>query len=179
MMRSLTTGLGILAILAVTGAMTLTGQAMLGFRPATQTDPAVTVIADTAPPAPKKVAASPRVATPATAPAVVQPPAARPVAASTPAPATQQAPAAHSASASPAPAASTRSPQPAAQGGLGQVANVANILLNLPQVLSQTQVRPAPGNEEHESSRETQWVPNRVPLEKGRSHRKVEDGDDH
>ncbi len=172
MMRSLTTGLGILTILAVTGAITSMGQTMLGFKPASQANPSETVIADTAPSAPK-VAAVPRVATPApVAPAAVQSPA-------KPAPAAQQAPAAHSSPARPAPAASAPSPQPA-QGGLGQVANVANILLNLPQVLSQTQVRPAPdNNEEHESSHETHWVPNHVPKEKGRSHRKVEDGDDH
>ncbi len=124
MMKTLTAGLGLLTILAVTGAMTPWGQTMLGFRPATENEPSVTVIKDTPPPVAK------------TAPNVITPAPASAHSAPAPAPAAARAPGAPSAQASPV------------QTGLGAVASIATILLNLPQVLAQTQVRPAPGNEE-------------------------------
>src|SRR5579864_5709041 len=124
MMKFLTTALGGLTVLAVTGFATPPGQAMLGLHPA-QTATPVSVIAD---PGPIKVAApaaAPVSAAPA-APAVTAPhpavaaPAARPVA---------------PASAVPAQAAPAANPM----GGAGAI---ANILLNLPQVLNQTRVGP-------------------------------------
>jgi len=122
-MRFLTAGLGVLTILTVTSAMTPSGQAMLGIRPSSNQAP-VTVISDPGPP---------RVAPAPAAPAAVHAPA--------PAPATTARPVAH-----PAPAAPAARPAPSKPAsGLGQITNIANILLNLPQVLSQTQVQPAPG----------------------------------
>lgn len=47
----------------------------------------------------------------------------------------------------PAPAAHAAPPTPA-QTGIAQISRIANILLNLPQVLSQTQVNPAPRKDE-------------------------------
>lgn len=116
MMKFVAGGLGILTILALTGVMTPKGQAMLGLRPATQDQPNVAVIQD-APPAMARVPSRPAVASRISARSAATAPVARPD------PPAQVNP---------------------AQSGLGQVANVANILLNLPQVLSQTQARPAP-----------------------------------
>jgi len=128
MMRFLTAGLGVLTILTVTSAMTPSGQAMLGIRPSPNQAP-VTVISDPGPALVAPAAPAPRPAP--VAPAAVHPPA--------PAPATTARPVAH-----PAPAAPAARPSTPASG-LGQITNVANILLNLPQVLSRTQVQPAPG----------------------------------
>ena len=126
MMRSITAGLGALTILAITGAVTTSGQTFLGFKPSSQDQSAVTVIKDT----------------PADPPAV---PAAKAPAAVAPRPASPAA--ARPAPAAPAVAQKPASPIPGGLGtGLGQVASVANILLNLPQVLTHPgQGGPAPG----------------------------------
>ncbi len=126
MMRSVTAGLGALTILAVTGAMTTSGQTFLGFKPSPRDQSAVTVIKD----APAATSAAPK--------APVAPVVARPV--SHAAPAAAQRPAVRPAA---APAASA----PGGLGtGLGQVASVVNILLNLPQILTHpAQGAPAPG----------------------------------
>lgn len=131
MMKSLTTALGALTILTVTGMATPPGQAMLGIRQ-TQTATPVSSIPDPGPvkaatPAPAPVtpapasapAATPRAAAPAASPAArPAAPVARPVA-----------PAASPAASAPAPAANP-------MGGAGAI---TNILLNLPQVLQGTQ----------------------------------------
>ena len=156
MMKFLTTALGGLTVLTVTGFATPPGQAMLGLHPA-QTATPVSVIAD---PGPIKVAApaaAPVSAAPA-APAVTAPhpavaaPAAQPV---------RAAPAARPvapASAVPAQAAPAANPM----GGAGAI---ANILLNLPQVLNQTRVGPD-GN--------GGWIP---PGQRTRQDRKHHDGE--
>ncbi len=132
MMRSLTAGLGALTILAVTGAVTTSGQTFLGFKPSSRDQAAVTVIKDT----PADPPAVPAAKAPA-APGPASPAAARPAPAATH-PAVAQKPAAPAASGSPIPG--------GLGTGLGQVASVANILLNLPQVLTHPgQGGPAPG----------------------------------
>ncbi len=113
-MRALTAILAILTLMIAAGMMTARGQALLGLRPPPSA-PSVTVIKDP-PPAPPVHQAVPS-----------RPPA---TPASRPAPAS--APPAHAAPATPA------------QTGIAQISRIANILLNLPQVLSQTQVHPAP-----------------------------------
>mgnify|MGYP001388254601 CR=1 FL=1 len=131
MMKSLTAGLGVLTILAVTGAMTPSGQAMLGFRSAPQNQQNVAVIKDAPASAGTRAAPAPKAVTPAPTVSAV---AARPASA-----------AARTAAPRPVPAAQ-RAPAPAQPDPVGSVVNVANILLNLPQVLSQTKVGPLPGN---------------------------------
>ncbi len=127
MMRSVTAGLGALTILAVTGAITTSGQTFLGFKPSPRDQSAVTVIKD----APAATSAAPK--------APVAPVAARPV--SHAAPAAAQRPAVRPAA---APAASA-APAPGGLGtGLGQAVSIANILLNLPQILTHP-AQPAPG----------------------------------
>ncbi|HLJ60148.1 MAG TPA: hypothetical protein VKZ50_10490 [bacterium] len=147
MMKSLTVGLGILTVLAVTAAMTPTGLAMLGVRPS-QATPAVSVIADPPPP-----------------PAPVKAPVAR-----------VAAPIAHHAAAprsvgdrvvrtAPRPAAAA----PASPGlgqagigqGLGQIANIANILLNLPQVLSQSHGGASVSSPASGGGGDPSWAPRR------------------
>jgi len=51
-MKSLTIALGVLAALSVAGAMTPSGQAVLGMQPRHES-PAIAVISDAPPPAPK------------------------------------------------------------------------------------------------------------------------------
>ncbi len=135
MMKSLTTALGALTILTVTGMATPPGQAMLGIRQA-QTAAPVSVISD---PGPAKVAAP---VAPAATPATVAPqsaaPAARPAVA---APAAR--PVVTHPAAAPAAAVPTAAPAANPMGGAGAI---ANILLNLPQVLQGTQGVPGVGN---------------------------------
>ncbi|GEM_PF-2195017 len=162
MMRWVTGGLGVLTLLAVTGSVTPSGQAMLGLRPTEAVSSPVTVIKDAPPLAEAEAtratparlatvtkqpaaAAAPAPARPAPAAAMRVAPvrvAAAPAVRVTPAPVPARRPA------PPAPVGRPAVAAPAAQppSGLGQMASVANILLNLPQVLSETQVRPAPDN---------------------------------
>src|SRR5215469_1703077 len=129
MMKFLTTALGGLTILAVTGMVTAPGQAMLGLRQPQAAAP-VSVISDPGPQkfvAPAAAPTAPAVApTAAPRPAIAAPAAPRPAAAppvARPAPAATHAPVA-------APAANP-------MGGLGGAGAITNILLNLPQVLQQ------------------------------------------
>jgi hypothetical protein len=129
MVRSMAVGFGVVTALAVAGSLTPAGQAMLGFRHPESTTP-VTAIEDKSAPVPSPVQ-SLQSGTAGSAPAT---PAARPTPPSVqgrqPVPGR------------PAPAQPSRqsAPQP---GGAGGLAGVANILLNLPQVLDQTHVGPA------------------------------------
>jgi hypothetical protein len=171
-MKTLTVGLGILTILAVTGAMTPSGQAMLGLRPSPATS-SVHVIKDTTQPAANTPAPSAAAESnmPAAKPAVgpqARPvtatprfaPQTRPVAARSaarPVTAPSAVPAQRSASypAPSAPPTAQAGPQTGASpfpGGLSSAGSVANILLNLPQVLQQTQVGPFGGNSSGDSS---------------------------
>ena len=140
MMKSVTAGLGVVTVLAVMAAMTPSGLAMLGVHPS-QTTASVSAIEDTPPPQP--------------APAKARPVAHVPPAAHTGA---APRPVGHrSARVAPRPAAAAAPASPglgqASIGqGLGQIANIANILLNLPQVLSQSHggasvSAPAPGGD--------------------------------
>lgn len=140
MMKSVTAGLGAVTVLAVAAAMTPSGLAMLGVRPS-QTAAAVSAIDDTPPPQPAPVKARPvaRVASPV----------AHPVAASRPVERRPARVASHPVAAAPA---SPGLGQAGIGQGLGQIANIANILLNLPQVLSQAHggssvSAPAPGGD--------------------------------
>lgn len=167
MMKALTTGLGVLTILAVTGMATPSGQAMLGLRQ-TQTQTPVSVIADPGPanttpaavPTPVSTAPAPASApavSHAVAPAAPTAPVARPAV-------THAAPVARPAAPTSAPAAA--GPVPAASPV--NAGAITNILLNLPQVLQPTQGRPgeagpAPVNND-------QWVPP--------GHRKAKKGQD-
>lgn len=124
MIKTLAAIFGLFTTLAVVGTLTPAGQAMLGLKPQQQAAP-VTAISDT----PASVPDPAPIAAPQ--PHLVQQPVstARPVPAARPAARAQARPA-------PAP--------PQAQGA-GGLSNIANILLNLPQVLDQTHVGPAPG----------------------------------
>lgn len=167
-MKTLTVGLGILTILAVTGAMTPSGQAMLGLRPSPATS-SVHVIKDTTQPAANTPAPSAAAESnmPAAKPAVgPQARQTRPVAARSAArPVTARpsaVPAQRSASypAPSAPPTVQAGPQTGASpfpGGLSSAGSVANILLNLPQVLQQTQVGPFGGNSSGDSSQGQDW----------------------
>lgn len=132
MMKFLTTALGGLTILTVTGMATPPGQAMLGMRP-TQAQAPVSVIADPGPATVAAPIAVPARPVPAATPVAVPQPAARPIP-------THAVPAARPA----VPAAAPVQAAPAANpmGGAGAL---TNILLNLPQVLQGTQVAPAGG----------------------------------
>ena len=147
MMKALTTALGALTILAVTGMATPSGQAMLGLRQ-TQTQTPVSVIAD---PGPANAAPVPVQVAPAAAVPAVSHAAAVPAAATTPAarPAVPHA----------APVARPAAPASAAPVPVASPANagaIANILLNLPQVLQPAQGRP---NEPGPAYNNDQWVP--------------------
>src|SRR5262249_11076277 len=135
MVRSLAVGFGMVTALAVAGSMTPAGQGVLGQRhsaeqsvpvssiqdkPATIPGPAQSLVAAPAAPAPTQ--AGPPVGAPASR---------RPQAATAP-------------RASQPPQAS-RPAQP--QSGPGGIAGIANILLNLPQVLDQTRVGPSQGSD--------------------------------
>jgi hypothetical protein len=136
MIRSLAIWLGVFTLLIIFGAMTSRGQAMLGLRPPQNLVP-VTPIQDTLQPAAAPLRADQEQPMKAGAPAKGG------TASVNAAPQAQS-------TARPAPTAPTgrKSAPPQAgpaQGGLAQVTNIANILLNLPQVLDQTQVGPAQG----------------------------------
>ena len=133
MVKILALGFGALTALLVAGSMTPSGQAMLGLRHAADAQAVpVTALEDKPAPIPTPLAAGP-----AAAPAQPSPaPQARsggPIA-----PRPQAAP--QQAGPAPRPQAA---PQQAGAGGL---AGVANILLNLPQVLDQTHVGAAHGS---------------------------------
>lgn len=144
MVRILALGFGLVTALAVAGSMTPTGQAMLGLRhPVEQTVP-VTVIQDAPAAIPAPTTVRPFAAPAATGPAPTARPSvvtsqARPAAPQA-RPSTPQArPNGHEARQAPS------QPQAAPQGIPGGLAGVANILLNLPQVLDQTHVGPNRG----------------------------------
>jgi hypothetical protein len=186
-MKTLTVGLGILTILAVTGAMTPSGQAMLGLRPSAATS-SVHVIKDTTQPAAntpapsaaaesnlpaakpavgpqaRLVTATPRVA-PQTRPVAARPVTARPSAVPAQRSASYPAPS--------APPTVQAGPQTGANpfpGGLSSAGSVANILLNLPQVLQQTQVGPFGGNSSGDSSQGQDWRYRHGPRGQQRTH---------
>jgi len=138
MMKSVTTGLGLLTALAVAAATTPSGQAVLGMQPRHE-NPAITVVKDAPPPAPQAV----RRQTPARA--VPRAAVVRRRASSVAAPASPHA-------AVPAPAQPRALPE-----GLPQFGNIAKILLNLPPVLSQTQVRPSPPGAGNSWNRPQPW----------------------
>jgi hypothetical protein len=147
MVRTLALGFGAVTALAVAGSLTPTGQAMLGLRHPAEKATTVTVIQDK--------------------PAAIPAPAQSVVATPTPAP--SPAPAARAGHAQPSPGAGPQSrpvppaaqrppaaqpaPQQGGQGGPGGLAGVANILLNLPQILDQTHVGPAHGPDSRSESR--------------------------
>ena len=138
MVRSLALGFGMVTALAVAGSMTPAGQGMLGQRHSTEDVVQVSSIQDkpaTVPgPTRSLVGAS-------AAPKAVPAPAPVHVASSTSTvPAASRRPQAPPVAARPqgtgAPPRASQPPQAGpAQGGLGGVAGIANILLNLPQVL--------------------------------------------
>jgi hypothetical protein len=148
MMRSVTAGLGVLTILSVTAALTPPGQAMLGMRPSQPTS-SITVIKDPttedAPAASAAVAPSGSRAAVHSVPAVERASAAASLPAATRAQSVRLTPI----GATPARRAAVRTARPMperpATTGVarmapslgGEMANVAAILLNLPQVLSQ------------------------------------------
>lgn len=159
MMRTVTAALGALTILAVTGAITTSGQTLLGLRPSAQALSSVTVIKDTQAPA---VAPSAPAAT-ASEEAPVTPPragsgSARSAKPAAPAPAAARKPAVQQ------PAAQSPSVPGGLGTGLAQVASVANILLNLPQVLSHPGRGPAPSD-----AQSAPWNTDYVPQKHHRS----------
>ncbi len=134
MVRSLAVGFGMVTALAVAGSMTPVGQGMLGQRHSPEKVAPVSSIQDR--PAAIPGPAQSMVAAPAAAPAPVR--AASPVV--SPAPRQPQATSAPRASQQP------QGGQPVpSQNGPGGLAGVANILLNLPQILDQTHVGPSHG----------------------------------
>jgi hypothetical protein len=136
MVRSVALGFGVVTALALAGSMTPKGQAMLGLsHPAAEQSAPVTVIQDKPAPVPAPVqSVAPAPTGPA--PRIGAP---RPVPSAPPQPQTRPAgPIAQHPSAGPS------LPQ---QGGPGGLAGVANILLNLPQVLDQTRGGPARGSD--------------------------------
>lgn len=166
MVRSLALGFGMVTALAVAGSMTPAGQGMLGQRHPAQSIVQVSSIQDK----PVAIPGPAQSLAPAAAPKAVSAPAPRRVASST----STVSPAPHRSQAAPAArppvAAAPRASQPPqagqAQGGLGGMAGIANILLNLPQVLDQSHggashspdswsgSRPAPGQD---PSRAHRW----------------------
>ncbi len=132
MVRSLAVGFGMVTALAVAGSMTPAGQGMLGQRHAAEQSVPVSSIQDKP------------VAIPGPSQALVAAPSAAHVAspAGSPAPRRPQAAAAPRATQPPQ---AGRPAQP--QGGPGGVAGIANILLNLPQILDQTHVGPSHGSD--------------------------------
>ncbi|HLY20838.1 MAG TPA: hypothetical protein VKT83_00055 [bacterium] len=164
MMKFLTTALGGLTILTVTGLATAQGQAMLGIRQPQAAVP-VSVIADPGPakvavPAPQPVNAAPAAAPVAAPPAAAPAPAARP-AVTSPAPVAR--PVARPAAASPAPGANP-------MGAIGGAGAITNILLNLPQVLQGGQGGPDGPAVNNGGG----WGP---PGQRGRDNRKRHGGD--
>lgn len=139
MMKFLTTALGGLTMLAVTGMATAPGQAMLGLQRA-QTAAPVSVISDPGPqkfvaPAAAPATPAPASTTPALAPTAAPHPAvAAPVA---PRPAVARPVARPAAPAATSVPAAGAAPAANPMGGLGGAGAITNILLNLPQVLQQ------------------------------------------
>jgi hypothetical protein len=160
MMKFLTTALGGLTILTVTGLATAQGQALLGMRQPQAAVP-VSVIADPGPAqvaVPAAPAARPASAAPAAPPVAPRPAVTAPVARPVARPATP-------AAAGPAPAANP-------MGGLGGAGAITNLLLNMPQVLQGGQGGPdGPGVVNNGGG----WGP---PGQRGRDSRKRHDGGD-
>ena len=153
-MRTMTAWLGALTVALASLLMTPPGQALFGMRPASS-GPSLTVIADTLPAAnmapakvhwPDRVQGGPRAGAPAPpAPSSREVSGARGDAVSAGAPSVRPIP-----NAQPAPAPPPQSPTgvPESVPGMEQIARIANILLNLPQVLSEPQARPDHGPHE-------------------------------
>ncbi len=128
MVKSLVVGFGMVTALAVAGSMTPVGQTMLGQRHSPEKVAPVSSIRD-------KPAAIPG----PTQSLVAAPVAPRAMPATSPAAQRQAAPRPQATTAS-------RASQPAPpQSGPSGVAGIANILLNLPQILDQTHVGPSHG----------------------------------
>jgi len=142
MVKSLVVGFGMVTALAVAGSMTPVGQSMLGQRHSPEKVAPVSSIRDkpAAIPGPTQSLVAEPVApraVPATPTAVQRQAAPRPQA--TTAPRASQQP---------------QAGQPAPpQSGPGGVAGIANILLNLPQILDQTHVGPSNGSDSWSESR--------------------------
>jgi hypothetical protein len=151
MVRTLAFGFGLATALAVAGSMTPTGQAMLGLRHPAEKATTVTVIQDK----PAAVPAPAVTAVPALNAAPAQPSSSAPQV--RPVPRVAQ-PSSGAPQARPIPQTRPSIPQDRGQavppqGGQGGLASVANILLNLPQVLDQTHVGPARGSDSWSESR--------------------------
>jgi hypothetical protein len=131
MVRSVALGFGVVTALALAGSMTPKGQAMLGLsHPAAEQTAPVTVLQDKPAPIPAPVQS--------VAPAIAPAPTGAPInGASRPVPGTPPQPQARPSGGAPIPQ----------QGGPGGLAGVANILLNLPQVLDQTHGGPGRGSD--------------------------------
>jgi hypothetical protein len=157
MVRSLALGFGMVTALAVAGSMTPAGQGMLGQRHPTENVVQVSSIQD------KPVAIpGPAQSLVATSAAPTAAPAAAPVGVASPTSTVPQAPRRPQAAptaARPQAGAAPRTkdslpPQAGqAQGGPGGMAGIANILLNLPQVLDQTHVGPSHGSDSWSESK--------------------------
>lgn len=139
MVRSLAVGFGMLTALAVAGSMTPTGQGVLGQRHSPEHVANVSSIQDRP------------VAIPGPAQSLVAAPVA-PKAAPAPVATRVVSPAPQRPQAAPAPRPRASQP-PQAQNGPGGMAGIANILLNLPQVLDQTHVGPSGGPDSWSQSR--------------------------
>ena len=139
MVRSLAVGFGMVTALAVAGSLTPVGQGVLGQRHFTEQSVPVSSIQDkpAAIPGPAQALVAPPAAP---APTQVAPPT------GSPAPRRPQAAAAPRGT-QPPQASRPVQPQAQPQGGPGGIAGIANILLNLPQVLDQTRVGPSHGSD--------------------------------
>ncbi len=151
MIRSLAVGFGAVTMLAVAGSMTPMGQAMLGLtHPAAEQAMPVTVIQDKPVPVPapvQSVAVVP-VAQPAPAPSAAV---SHPTRVALPQPRARPA------------APPAQRPQAAPQqGGPAGLAGVANILLNLPQVLDQIHVGASRGSDSWSESRSSDSRPAKI-----------------
>ena len=152
-MRTMTAWLGALTVALASLLMTPPGQALFGMKSASS-GPSLTVIADSLPAAkmapaklhwPSRVQGGPRAGAPAPSlPSSREASGAQAAAVSAGAPSVRPIPTAQPAPAPPR--SSTRVPEPAP--GMEQIARIANILLNLPQVLSAPQARPDHGPQE-------------------------------
>jgi hypothetical protein len=135
MVRSVALGFGVVTALALAGSMTPKGQAMLGLsHPAAEQTTPVSVIQDKPAPIPAPVQSI--------APAIAPAP-------SGPAPINRASRPVHGTPSQPQarPSGGPPIPQQGGPGGPGGLAGVANILLNLPQVLNQTHGGPGPGSD--------------------------------
>ena len=157
MVRSLVVGFGMVTALAVAGSMTPAGQGVLGQRHSPEQSVPVSSIQDkpAAIPGPAQALVTPPAAS---APAQVASPA------GSPAPRRPQATASPRATQPPQASRPVQQAQP--QGGPGGIAGIANILLNLPQVLDQTRVGPSHGSDSWSGS------------DSGRQHKKRHAQDD-